>query len=118
MDHGPFNQELKHARSRGERWTESFIQIALRFAHPPAQGSEQSVLVEAMPQGWEGLETLKWARVTIEDRAYADDSVAGERWIVWLVPARDGDGIEVARGLRAWECHRPGRWLYSARPCL
>jgi len=120
MDHRPFNQELKHARSRGERWTESFIQIALRFAQPPAQGSEQSVLVEAMPQGWEGIETLTWVRVTIEDRAYADDSISGERWMIWLVVSPGADGLEVFRGLRAGECRRatPESWFYSARPCL
>jgi hypothetical protein len=112
-----FNRELAQARARKEAWTESFIQVALRFTRAPGQGQKQSVEMEATPSGWEGLETLKWARVTIDDRGYHDDSVSGERWIVWLVPSPRG-GLEVARGLRAWECQRsPESWFYSARAC-
>ena len=118
MDPKRFNHELRSAQGRGEEWTKSFIQVALRFAKPDPQGRSQIVTVETSPHGWEGEEVLAWARVTIEDRDYLDDSVAGERWMIWLVPTPAGGGLEVARGLRAWECRRPGRWLYSSRPCL
>jgi hypothetical protein len=118
MDAKEFNRSLRSARGRGEAWTGSFIQVALNFAKTDPRGRSQNVTVETAPQGWEGGMALTWARVTIEDRGYLDDSVAGERWMIWLVPAPDNDGLAVARGLRAWECHRPGRWVYSARPCL
>ncbi len=118
MDTRAFNRALRAARARGEEWTGSFIQVAVRFAGVAPQGRSQSVAVETAPGGWEGGEGLEWARVAIEDRGYFDDSISGERWVVWLVPAPIGGGLEVARGLRAWECQRsPESWFYSARPC-
>ena len=118
LDVRAFNDTLAAATARGEPWTGNFIAIALRFAQSPPQGREQRVVVSTGPGEWEPGLPLRRARVTIEDRGWLDDSVAGERWVIWIVADAGGKGLAVARGLRAWECRRsPESSFYSARPC-
>jgi hypothetical protein len=114
-----FDDTLARAQARGEPWTRSFLLIALRFAGTAPQGRDQRVEVTTSPGEWEPGSPLRWARVSIEDRGWMDDSVLGERTVVWIVPRERGGGLAVARGLRAWECARstPESHFYSARPC-
>lgn len=112
-----FNDTLRMARERGEWWAESFIAIGLRFARPSPWGWNQAVEVRIHPEAWEPGLPLGWARVTIEDRGWHDDAASGERWMIWITPAEAGEGLVIARGLRAVECRRMDAWFYSACGC-
>ncbi len=116
MDPRVFNRALREAHARGEAWTENFLLVASRFVQLAPQGRYQQIVIETSATEWEPGRELEWVRVSIEDRDWLDDSARGERWLVWLVPAREGGGFEVARGLHAYECQRsPEMWFYSGR---
>jgi hypothetical protein len=116
VDVAAFNDSLAAAQSRREAWTESFAAVAMRLAQLPPQGREQRVEVAVAPGEWEPGVPLRWARVSVEDRGWLDDSVQGVRLVAWLVPGPQG-GLRVHRALRASECSRPGAWFYSVKPC-
>ncbi|UCF05208.1 MAG: hypothetical protein JSV33_15020 [bacterium] len=110
------NDVLLKAQKRNEEWTKSFVQIALRLSGAALSGTRQSVSVKIDPSEWEKGRPLNWARVTIVDEGWLDDSVSGERYVIWLVPDTDGN-LTVQRILRAALCHRPYWKFYSSEPC-
>jgi hypothetical protein len=112
----PLNTELREARARKEEWTNSAMHIALRLSGAALSGSRQSVSVTIEPSEWEQGRTLRWVRVTIVDEGWLDDSVSGERYMVWLSPDSDGK-LEIRRILWAQLCHRPYWKYYSNEPC-
>ncbi len=116
LDPDSFNTALALARKRGEPWTASPARIGLEFTGGPLSGSSRNISVKIHPSEWEPGRPLLWARVTIEDEGWLDDSVYGERYVIWLVPSDDG-GLEVGRAIRASLCARMHRRFYSADPC-
>jgi hypothetical protein len=59
---------------------------------------------------------IERARVVVEDEGWADDSVFGQRHVLYFT--RDDAGrLRVERALRAMLCLRPGQRFYSADPC-
>jgi hypothetical protein len=116
LDTDAFNDTLRSAQAREESWTRIFLLIALRFEDPSPSGSRQSVDVNVTPSEWHPSDPVQWVRITIENHGWLDDSVAGDRTVLWLAPAAD-DRLVLWRALRASECSRPGRKFYSAKPC-
>lgn len=116
METDSFNVILRAAQERGEPWTDSFILTALRFTGSHLYGSRQSVNVQIEPSEWEEGRPLRFARVTIEDKGWLDDSVYGERYVVWLTKNEAGR-LEVRRALWAELCSRMYWKFYSADLC-
>ncbi len=116
MKAGAFNDSLRAARGRGEGWTANAIQIALRFARLAEVGSRQVVTSEVSPSEWEPGRRLNWIRVTLEEDGWLDDSVSGQRYVVWLTPD-SGGGLALRRALWAHRCDRPHWRSYTAAPC-
>jgi hypothetical protein len=116
METDAFNDSLCVARERGEPWTGNAILIALRFARLWEVGSRQVVSAEASPSEWEPGRPLNWVRVTLQEGGWLDDSVAGQRYVLWLTPDTEGM-LTLRRALWAQECHRPYWRYYSASPC-
>jgi hypothetical protein len=112
----PLNAMLLEAQERNEEWTDSFVQIALRLSGAALFGTRQSVSVKIAPSEWEKGRKLHWVRITIVDEGWLDDSVSGERYMIWLVPDADGN-LTVQRILRAHLCRRPYWKYYSSEPC-
>lgn len=112
----PANAVLLEAQERNEEWTNSLVQIALRLSGATLSGTRQSVSVKIEPPEWEKGRKFDWARITISDEGWLDDSVSGERYMVWL--ATDSDGrLKVRRILWAHLCDRPHWKFYSSEPC-
>ena len=111
-----FNDSLRAARERGEEWTANTITIALRFAEFPNIGGRQSVTVQTSPSEWEPGRPVKWVRVTLEEHGWLDDSVSGQRFVIWLTSDPTGELI-VRRALWAQECYRKYGRYYTADPC-
>lgn len=79
-------------------------------------GRSASVEAEFEPPERDAGVPIRAARVVVEDRGWADDSVAGVRSVLHLV--RDEAGkLVVERALRATLCARPYRRFWSATPC-
>lgn len=116
METGAFNDSLRVARERGEAWTCNAILIALRFARLGEIGSRQVVSAEVSPSEWEPGRRLNWVRVTLEEGGWLDDSVSGQRYVVWLTPDTEGR-LTLRRALWAHECRRPYWRYYSAAAC-
>ena len=110
-----FNVMLRDARSRGEDWTASAVQVGLRLAQLPPLGQRQEVSVE-IPGEWEPGMPLTWARVTVFNGGWLDDSATGERYVIW-VGSDPAGGLIVRRALWARLCDRPSRRFWSAKPC-
>jgi hypothetical protein len=117
----PFNAILLEAQENNETWTTDFIDIAQRLPNLQFSGVEQSISVDISPGGidWpEMRDELQWARITIVNAGWADDSVAGERTVMWVVPRDDGK-LRVHRILWAEHCMRQYRQSYSSKgDCL
>ena len=110
-----FNVILRQAQDKGEEWSKSFIQIGLRFANIPPQGRYQKVTVE-IPFEWEPSMPLKFARITIVDKGWLDDSQSGERYVIWIATQSTGHLI-VQRALWARLCRRAYWRQWSSDPC-
>jgi hypothetical protein len=116
METGAFNDSIRVARERGEPWTTNAILIALRFARLGEVGCRQVVSAEVSPSEWEPGRKLNWIRVTLEEGGWLDDSVSGQRYVVWLTPDTNGR-LTLRRALWAQECGRPYWRYYSAAAC-
>lgn len=111
-----FNVILRQAQNKGEEWSKSFIQIGLRFANMPPQGRHQEVTVE-IPFEWEPAMPLKFARITIVDKGWLDDSQSRERYVIWITTDSTGN-LLVKRALWARLCRRAYWQQWSSDPCL
>jgi len=111
-----FNVALAEARGRGEEWTRSPERIALAFAGATLFGPRRKVIVKIEPNEWEPGRPMRWARVTIEDEGYLDDSEFGQRYVIWLVPGADGS-LKVRRAVWARLCRRRHWQFYTAGLC-
>ncbi|MGK7889793.1 MAG: hypothetical protein AB4042_10695 [Leptolyngbyaceae cyanobacterium] len=87
----------------------------LQFLGQPITGSEQQVSV-SIPGEWEPGRAFEFARVIIEDKGWLDDAIAGERYVIWIVPGDSGE-FKVQRALRANFCSRPPQEFYSIQDC-
>ncbi len=116
METGAFNDSLRVARERSEPWTDNAILIALRFARLGEIGSRQIVSAEVSPSEWEPGRRLNWVRVTLEEDGWLDDSVSGQRYVIWLTLDTEGR-LTLRRALWARECRRLYWRYYSAAAC-
>jgi hypothetical protein len=116
METEAFNDSLRVARERGEPWTGNAILIALRFARLGEVGSRQVVSAEVSPSEWEPGRPLNWVRVTLEEGGWLDDSVSGQRYVIWLTPDTEGR-LTLRRALWAQLCWRFYWRYYSAAEC-
>ncbi|MEB3229506.1 MAG: hypothetical protein VKJ64_00740 [Leptolyngbyaceae bacterium] len=87
----------------------------LQFLGQPITGAEQRVSV-SVPGEWEPGMTFEFARVIIDDKGWLDDAIAGERYVIWIVPGDSGE-FKIQRALRANFCRRPLQEFYSSQNC-
>jgi hypothetical protein len=110
LDHQQFNGQVQAAAARGEAWPQEAILVALQVVGAQIRGHTKIVEVRTPP------ENQSTAEITITERGYPDDAVAGARWRLWLT--REATGIwRLQRVLWANLCSRPGRQFYAATPC-
>ena len=115
LDTKAFNQELLKAHQNGEEWSNSLVEVGLKFMG----GSENQPRLNislVIPGEWEPGIPFPYARVTLERGGWLDDSVGGDRYVLWIVQGTKGE-FKVQRALYANLCYRPSS-MYSADPCL
>jgi hypothetical protein len=112
-----FNALLLEAQQKGKAWTKSFFEIALKIPGLNLNGTTQTVSVDIEPYDWgeEGV-SLESARITVENAGWLDDSLTGERYVLWLTTDSKGF-LKAQRILWAGFCSRPHQEFYSAAPC-
>ena len=115
IDTQAFNQRLMEAHENQAEWSNNFVQIGLQFIGGAENHRYQHISV-VIPGEWEpGTPLTSYARVTIENGGWLDDSVAGNRYILWIVQGEQGE-LKVQRALYANLCYRPFD-MYSAGLC-
>jgi len=111
IDVGPLNDEAQSAFAEGETWPLTALPFALRIAGEAIVAPTRTIMIDASP-----TERLDHAVITIAQRGFLDDSVAGDRYRLWFERGEDGVWV-LTRGLTAQLCARPGNEFYSADPC-
>jgi hypothetical protein len=120
IDIKPFNKLLLEAQETRQTWVTNFFEIALRIPGLGLDGDgiRKSITVEILPLDWEvrGV-ALEAVRISIENSGWMDDSVTGERHVVWLMPDFNGL-LQAKRILWAQHCSRHwDRHFFSAGLC-
>ena len=116
LDTKAFNEQLMEAHQNQADWSSNFLQVGLKFIGKPENHRREKISVE-IPGEWEpGSPLRSHARVTIARGGWLDDSVAGYRYVLWIVQGEKGE-LKVQRALYANLCYRPF-YIYSAEPCL
>ena len=116
IDTKTFNQMLMEAHQNQAEWSNNFVQIGLQFIGGGENHRRQNISV-VIPGEWEpGYPLRHYARVTLERGGWLDDSIAGDRYVLWIVQG-DGGELKVQRALYARLCYRPF-YMYSADRCL
>jgi hypothetical protein len=111
------NSILIAAQKQNQVWTKSFVHVAVRLCGEDLSGADQFVSVYIEPAEWHGeTGAVDFARVTVRDEKWLDDATSGERFMLWLVPDRNGY-LNLKRMLWAKLCSRPYWRYYSSGSC-
>ena len=110
IDPRKVNDEIGQAYRKGEAWPKEAVLVALRFVGAGLKGNTKSIEVRTPP------ESQDTATITVTESGYLDDSIAGERWKLWMTKKEDGPWV-IKRALWAQLCSRPGHRFYSAERC-
>ena len=110
IDPRKMNDEISQAYRKGETWPQQATLVALTFVGAGLKGNTKSIEVRTPP------ESQDTATITVTESGYLDDSIAGERWRLWMTKKADGPWV-IKRALWAQLCGRPGLKFYSAGQC-
>jgi hypothetical protein len=110
LDPAAINSGIPQAVSKGEKWPQEAVLVALKMAGAGLKGSSKTIEVQTPP------ESQETAIITVTDAGFLDDAVGGERWRLWVSKGVDGTW-SIHRVLWAQFCQRPGRRYYSAEKC-
>jgi hypothetical protein len=110
IDPKKVNDEIGQAYRKGEAWPKKAVLVALTFVGAGLKGNAKTIEVSTPP------ETRETATITVTESGYLDDSIAGERWKLWMTKKADGPWV-IRRVLWAQLCSRPGHRFYSAERC-
>ena len=113
-----YNNYLNLARHNGQQWVNHPISAAVQLTKASLNGEYlggRHQEIETVMSDFEGsmLDSIK---VEVANTGLADDSVFGERYVIWF-STDENNQLVVSKILWAMLCSRPGQKFYSANSC-
>ena len=114
----PYNNYLNSARRNGQQWVNHPISAAVQLTKASLNGEYlggRYQEIETVISDFEGsmLDNIK---VEVANTGLADDSVFGERYVIWF-STDENNQLVVRKILWAMLCSRPGQDFYAANSC-